>query len=366
MGTRHAKPTCDFTMQDNFPNKLYRLAARHVVNGLPAWTAAVDKETEEEPSGAGVHVSLGMHRSLVAPLGNEVWQIEPSTMRETEFFAAIYTLKHGPKVGLIRIPRYVHSSIRADAFGELISRFEANTDALLIDQQYNTGGSLLQMYAMCSYLTNRPLPVPLHQVKLWENDTSEARDVLERKQFGDQLPEEDRPTPYEIAWAQIVLNHAKLGKGVLSDPVPLFGISQIEPADHFYSKPIFLLSNELTFSAGEFLAAILKDNGRATLIGRNTAGAGGCVRSLEVNGILPMRLSLTWTLGWRRTGFPIEDFGVSPDIQISVAREDFTSEYAQFRRTIGLTIALALHEPKGVSVLPELRGGMSAQTNRLG
>jgi C-terminal processing protease CtpA/Prc len=342
--------------EDSFPCQLYRFAARHVVHDLPPWTAAVDngEPEKEEASGIGVHLARGMRRSLAAPLGNEIWRTEPATMRETEFFAAIYTLKYGPKVGLIRIPRYVHSSKNAEIFGDLIRRFDADTDALLIDQQYNPGGSLLQMYAMCSYLTDRPLPVPLHQVRLRENDVPEAKDVLEREQYGDELPEEDRPSPYEIAWAQIVFEHAKLGKGVLGDPIPLFGISQIEPASHFYSKPIFLLSNERTSSAGEFLAAILKDNGRAILLGRNTGGAGGCVRSLNLDSI-QMRGSLPWTVGWRRNGFIIENIGISPDIQISVTPDDITSEFAQFRRFVGLTIALALHEPKGISVLPELR-----------
>jgi len=361
-------------MEDSFQSRLYRFAARHVAQNLPPWTAAkADDQTEdeEEAGGIGIRISLGMPRSIAAPLGDETWTLEPAIMQETKFSAAIYRLKYGPQIGFIRIPRYQHDPKRAEVFGDLIRRFETDTDALLIDQQYNRGGSLLQMYAMCSYLTDRPLPVPLHQVKLWENDVPEAEDVLERQQYGDELPDQDRPSPYEIAWANFVIRHAKLGKGVLSDPVPLFGISQIEPANHVYSRPIFLLSNHLTFSAGEFLAAILKDNGRAILLGRNTAGAGGCVRVLHsdtIDRLIPgMSISLTWTVGWRRNGFAIENTGISPDIEIRDTIEDVKSDYAQFRRTVGLTIAEALHEPKGISVLKEMRDArMQAETNPAG
>ncbi|WP_372353400.1 S41 family peptidase [Rhizobium sp. BT-175] len=346
-------------METSFQDQLFRFAEKHRSDDSPPWTAehAGDQiQSDEDQEGVvGTWISLGMRKSLAAPLGEEIWTMDPTIARQTEFTAASYRLEYGPRIGFVRIPRYSHDPARAQAFGDLIRRFEGETDALLIDQQYNPGGSLLQMYAMCAFLTDRPLPVPLHQVKLWDNDAPEAQDVMERLQYGLDLPEADRPTPYEVRWSKFVLQHAERGKGVLSDPTPLFGIAEIEPAPYAYSKPIFILSNALTFSAGEFLAAILKDNGRAILLGENTAGAGGCARSFEMTGLFNARISMTWTVAWRRNGLAIENTGIAPDVHIAYTREDIVEDYARFRHSIGWTMALMLHELKGISILPELR-----------
>jgi C-terminal processing protease CtpA/Prc len=330
----------------DFVDRLFRTADGFAPRERPIWTAAwrddadtgSDEEEDTEPpgSGTGRWLSVGMTHSLVEPLGTEVWKLAPEITAKTRYTAAIYQLADGRQVGFIRVPRYSHDRRAAAEFVKIIDRFNASTTALIFDQTYNPGGSLFQMYALLANLTAQALPVPLHEVKLGEDDAAEARDVLDRVEYGDQLPQQDRPTPELIQWSRFVVDHVKKGPGVLSERVPLFGVSHIEPAPNPYTKPIFVLINELTFSAAEFLAAILQDNQLATLVGVRTAGAGGCAKTFQLPpGLLDdMKITLTWTVAWRTNGNPIENVGVHPDIHLEMTPNDIRNNNCDYRQGV--------------------------------
>ncbi|MBL8047172.1 MAG: PDZ domain-containing protein [Chthonomonas sp.] len=80
-----------------------------------------------------------------------------------------------------------------------------------------------------------------------------------------------------------------------------------------YSKPLIVLINEGSRSAKEVLSYILKSSGRATLVGRTTAGA--------VLGTTPLRLN-DWAfleipmVRLKVDGQTLEDKGVDPDIAV--------------------------------------------------
>ncbi len=98
-----------------------------------------------------------------------------------------------------------------------------------------------------------------------------------------------------------------------------------------------VLINELTFSAGEFLAAILQDNKRATLFGKRTAGAGGCTKVVpgsdsDLLGI--DYVTATSTIARRTNGEYIEEKGVQPDVAYEVTVEDLQHGYANYRRAL--------------------------------
>jgi C-terminal processing protease CtpA/Prc len=116
-------------------------------------------------------------------------------------------------------------------------------------------------------------------------------------------------------------------------------VAEILPGKNHYTKKIIVLINELCFSAGEFLAAILQDNKRALLFGVRTAGAGGCAKRICIPNDLGVGdISMTWTIAQRTNGQPIEGVGVHPDVSYSVTAEDIRSGYANYRQALLATI----------------------------
>jgi hypothetical protein len=221
-------------------------------------------------------------------------------------------------------------------FEDVIARFETETAAMVFDQVDNPGGSMFQMYALLAMLTERVLPLPQHQITISDDQVAVAKNVLADAQAGEALPSNERPSPELVSYSRFVLAEKEAGRGnaaKASNPVYLFGVAEIVPAKTRYTKRIVVLINELTFSAGEFLAAILQDNKRAILFGQRTVGAGGCVKQIPFPSTLNIvkkglvsggYLSITWTIARRTTGEYIENIGVQPDV---ICEEDAQSGF---------------------------------------
>jgi C-terminal processing protease CtpA/Prc len=80
----------------------------------------------------------------------------------------------------------------------------------------------------------------------------------------------------------------------------------------FIGKPVFLLMSRQTFSAAEYLANVLKNRQRATLVGEITGGGSHMVEVRRIDDHFSMRVP---------TGRPItptdwEGTGVAPDVQV--------------------------------------------------
>lgn len=144
-----------------------------------------------------------------------------------------------------------------------------------------------------------------------------------------------------VSYYRFVLSEFQAGRRGPTNPVYLFGVSEVLPAKNHYTKKIVVLINEKDFSAAEFLPAILQDNKKATLFGQRTAGAGGCVKRITPPGSDQFGIdyiTITWTLAWRTNGQPIENIGVHPDVKYSVTADDLRFGYAGYRQALLVTI----------------------------
>ena len=283
--------------------------------------------------------SIGAKRSFVPKLGDFIWEI-PNDLEEKGYYAYICQLSDGKNLGYVRVPNYDYDEDAIIIFEDIVRHFESTTDSMVLDQVNNGGGSLFQMYSILSLLTDRPLPVPPHQIMISEDLEALAIDVLADSEYTGSNPTDDRPSHELLSYYRSVLSEKEAGRGIggkLTNPIHLNGIAEINPAKKPYTKQIVVLINYLDFSASEFLAAILQDSKRATLFGQRTAGAGGCVRR-----IMPPNssefgidfITLRWTLAWRMNGQPIEKVGVHPDIEYEPTVEDLQSSFAGYRRAL--------------------------------
>lgn len=328
--------------QLDFPSRILQLGAEFNARFGDIWSAVsprLDLATAETYDNNPY--AIGGKQSFVPALGEIVWELPQALAARVPFSARIYRLDNGRPIGYVRVPHYEYDEGALKEFAKVIAHFENATEALVLDQVNNPGGSMFHMYAMLSYLTDRALTLPKHQLSLTEDDAAMASDTVALADAGKAVPSDKRPSPDEIAYSRFVLSEIEAGRMRLTNPTYLFGKSEILPDQNHYTKRIFVLINELDFSAAEFLAAILQDNKRATLFGSNTAGAGGCVRRFRTPldrklGVDYMKI--TWTIAWRTNGQPIESIGVKPDVSYSVTVEDLQSGYRGYRQALLATI----------------------------
>ncbi|MFA6003296.1 MAG: protease-like activity factor CPAF, partial [Elusimicrobiota bacterium] len=240
---------------------------------------------------------LGARKSFVPQLGETLWQ----STEDDAFHAYIFKTKDNRKVGFIRINTYMADEPEAMRFGELMAKFQLETDALVIDQVNNPGGSVFYLYALASHLTDKPLKAPHHRLIVHEDQAQWAADLLlkmmraktdptalkqsvmaknDAGETASGYPVTQKFMKLMVEFAKFILSQFESGKR-FTDPTHLWGVDDIDPypkAAERYTKPILLLTNALDFSGGDFFPSIMQDNKRATILGVRTSGAGGAVK----------------------------------------------------------------------------------------
>ncbi len=281
---------------------------------------------------------IGQYKSFVPQLGKVIWN-----HTESHYYAYIFTTAKNKKIGYVRIPTFVIDSDEYLDFEKLIKRFQKETDALIIDQVNNPGGSVVYLFSLLSMMSNEPLALPPERMTITQEDVSEALSVLENPEDAlEQLVEGIagfsitlEEIPKVAAYFQSIIDEWNAGRS-FTNPIYYYGISEIKPNPKaHYSKPILVLVNYLDFSCADFFPAILQDNNRAKIFGSKTAGAGGFVLRHEYPNLFGIKeFSYTGSIAYRTNNKPIENLGVTPDYPYEIRVEDLTNGYKSYAQAI--------------------------------
>ncbi len=294
--------------------------------------------------------AIGAKKSFIPALGPVVWE----NPEDKYFSAYIYKNTQGKLIGYIRIPIYMASTEQFKEFKDIMGRYQKVVDALVIDEIDNPGGSLFYIYALGSVLTDSTLYTPLHHVKLYPdfikdavslyakikdvNTDADAKKVLGEDQDG--YPISMQSVNYIRQWVQFILEEWKSGK-TLTSPNYFYAVDKINAnADVKFTKPILVLVNELDFSGGDFFPTILQDNKRATIMGVRTAGAGGFIKEIRFPSAFGLeRFSFTGSLAKRVNDQPIENLGVTPDVDYKLTVKDIQGNFEDYVKKINETVS---------------------------
>ena len=292
--------------------------------------------------------TIGGKKSFIPELGTKIWEAS----EDNQFYAYIFKNEEGKLIGYVRIASYsVEDEMKAVSdFAKVISHMEKVTDSLVIDQINNPGGSVFYLYTLVSMLTNTAIATPKHHMAITQTDVAEALKYLPeiealktdedvKKWIGEDaasgFPMNMSFIRFVRSFYQFILNEWNAGRR-LTNPYFIWGVDKINPSQVTqYTKPILLLVNELDFSGGDFFPAILQDAKRVKILGTRTAGAGGYVLSQTFPNYLGIEdFSITGSLAKRVNNSPIENLGVTPDIQYQLTVKDFEDNFSQYTEKI--------------------------------
>ncbi len=111
-------------------------------------------------------------------------------------------------------------------------------------------------------------------------------------------------------------------------PIKIFfmPIIELEPflkgvGDNAYTKPVVVLTNESSASASEIFSVIMKESGRATIIGQRTCG---CLTAYMGLADVPGGAQMAYSeVGYKtKNGSRVEGEGVAPNIEVKQTQED--------------------------------------------
>jgi hypothetical protein len=308
-----------------------------------------DSDEEDFPQFSSHPNAFGPRSGYLPDLGEIIWRSSHST----PFDAYIYLSPTGNSIGYIRIPHYVLNTRDVHYFASVIRRMQKQTDALVIDQLNNPGGSVFASYALASMLSEHSLNTPKQCIKITQNNVAEAQlffkelsQVKSNKQACDCLGADltGYPVNYQVAqfcknFYEFVINEWNRGSR-FTKPYFLYGVDHINPYPNAnYTKPILLLINGLDFSCGDLFPAILQDNQRAVTMGSKTAGAGGFICYADYPNRFGVKsFTYTGSIAERMDHTPIEDLGVTPDIPYTVTANDLQNNYSGFANAINQVV----------------------------
>lgn len=286
--------------------------------------------------------------NFLPPLGTVTWK-SPSK----HFNAYVYTLK-GKSIGYIYIPDFHADTEEAEEFRKIVAAMEGRTQALIIDVMNNPGGYAFHAYALASILTDKPLKNLKERLTITQEDVyfavqkaelltivdsnDDATDILGTDICGYQV--DKIMTDSILKLAHFIKDQFKQGK-YFTDPYPMEGLEYISPnSKTHYTKPLYVLTNSMSISCGDFLPALLQDNKRAKILGCQTAGAGGYVLSKNYSNRFGVaNFTLTGSLMYRLDGSPLENRGVKPDFTYEFTVKDFTNNFEDFIHFVNNTVS---------------------------
>lgn len=252
---------------------------------------------------------------------------------------------NGVRIGYFRIPNFAPPN-SANAIREIeteVQFLNANTDVLVLDIMRNTGGGCYMVDAM-RRLTNQDFFTFGEEIRpTWERIAGMHLALEQAQRTGAE--------PWIIDTYKLFVDRMtevyRTG-GARTTTLPICSAFQSGLAPSFYqvpagitySKPIVLLTDELSVSAADMFAAMMQDNQRATIVGIRTMGGGGSVSSWQSGYLSESFTSNTNTLVVRKDnrhtpGYPfsgyIENVGIHPDIKLDyMTRENLMTRGSAF------------------------------------
>jgi hypothetical protein len=244
-------------------------------------------------------------------------------------FSGIYQAD-GLRIGVLRFPSFALPLATATTELEAeIAFLEQNTDALVVDVMRNPGGGCYMLTA-ASYLIPYPFFFFGEEIRVTIARINAINAALEAARRANQAALVEF---YTATLAE--LERAYREKRELTDPIPACSnqLHGNEPAKNAqgaviaYTKPLILLVDEFTISAGDIFSAMLQDNRRGALVGTRTNGAGGSVAGFPAGTYSESVASNTNTLVTRIAPVSVEGYPEAPYVENIGAHADIPLEY---------------------------------------
>ncbi|HBY64552.1 MAG TPA: hypothetical protein DEH78_32430 [Solibacterales bacterium] len=244
--------------------------------------------------------------------------------RSTDQFVSGTFPVDGQTIGWIRIFTFSpsNSALALSQFRQEITELQQSTSALVIDVMHNPGGSACYALELLRFL----VPQPFWGVGYWIKPTQTWKTYFEARAL-------NAAGPNVAQWEREVLQQyynvvsAAYEKGEETGVFPICSSSLTAfPQDVVYTKPVILLTNEFSVSAGDIFPALFQDANRGKIAGIRTGGLGGNVNDYFHTGVIEANLRITRSLFVRERAYAsptgptslIENAGVQPDVPLSI------------------------------------------------
>ncbi|RZL33927.1 MAG: hypothetical protein EOO96_11255 [Pedobacter sp.] len=225
------------------------------------------------------------------------------------------------QIGYIHIPAMVSKEdapLLFDKINSFMTSIQNDNKALIVDVRSNGGGTRDITYELAKYFVHPdsiyvvnatkqrgPTPLPaeykesLHNRNLFSFSELDKQEQKSASQFLKTFkPMYDLDNKKYSEYYFGLLNGKKLAK-----------------QSSYYNKPIYILTNEKSFSAASVFVAVFKGIPNIKIVGTTTDGSSGNSERLELPNS-KIQLKISTMVSFQKDGKILDGYGTAPDIRI--------------------------------------------------
>ena len=260
-----------------------------------------------------------------------------AVMLMTTPFVAYYHATPKGNVGYIRIPHYNwineatganENELRFHQYEWVVDQMEKNTVGVIIDQDHNCGGDVDLVEKTVSLFAKEPFKGLEFQFLATRSE------YLELKGW---VKDQDKSTVQGAELMKVVeLIKSTWLAGItrMTTKTTFHFDRKVQPDAIHYTKPVIVLTDEMSGSGGDAFPALMQGNGLAKIMGNRTMGADGHVEEFPALNYSGNKVRMTKSLFFHPNGTPIENNGVTPDpgyLYLPTVN-DFTNQYSEYQK----------------------------------
>ncbi|MEM7372376.1 MAG: S41 family peptidase [Bacteroidota bacterium] len=250
----------------------------------------------------------------------QFFYLDEEEFNQKEVFQQLFTVDEG--IGYVRIPDMVGKDEAPQLYAYLnqfMHELKQESAGLIIDVRSNGGGVRDLIYEMAGYFVhpdsiyvvnavqqrgkiplNQELKEDLHHRFLFSIDELEQREKEAVHRFHSSF----QPM-YELDETKFSQFHYAVFNG-----------QKLSKDKFFYEKPIFILTNERSFSAASVLVALFKGVPNIYIAGVNTDGSSGNSERFTLPNT-QLKGKISTMVSFQKDGKVLDGYGTAPDINIS-------------------------------------------------
>lgn len=245
--------------------------------------------------------------------------LKPDAFNNPEIISQLFEIRD--KIAYVHIPAMVSDKAAPLLFEKLNSfmqSIKSESNALIIDIRGNGGGTRDLTYEFAKYLIS---PKNIHIINVTQQrgpiplPAKLERRLESRRLF--PLSQLDRAEQKAVAkFLKKFQPIYDLPKDKYSDyHYGIFNGKKIAKRGDYYNKPVYILTNEKTFSAASVFTAAYKDIPNIKIVGICTDGSSGNNEPFVLpNSKISGRISTM--VSFQKNGKTLDTFGTDPDIKI--------------------------------------------------
>ena len=186
------------------------------------------------------------------------------------YYTGVYKASDGTRLGFIRIPDFEYPSLQD--LDKEITYMQTNTDALVVDVMRNPGGDVCLAEEILSRLTPNAFQGAVANVRVdWSDIIAVNEALADAAYYG-----ADADTMAQLSMLQTAYLDAYQNHQGMTGALPICASTATRnPVANAYTKPVVVLTDEMSASSADIFAAMVQDNHIAPLFGYRTMGAGG-------------------------------------------------------------------------------------------